>query len=240
MTFILPLLISALLFVAETAGPLGTYLSPLGTAGGVIIYIKEDNTVNVMYRCLTDRTHRAGPYRLRPGSGVNEYVIQDDSSPKSSLLDVMREDCPESVLDDGDLLSLSFTPGEDSLTTSLGNRSVTFEKVGSSFFITYVSGYLGLEIEVYVSEYVEVEVTVNCGDSEVTAILYFKPDESSDFPSQSVLYPEEIEYYDQFKDQLSTVCSVELSPNDFMTMDFINSTTAFTELGGEPLTLTAV
>ncbi|KAF4738497.1 hypothetical protein FOZ63_034011 [Perkinsus olseni] len=241
MPFILSLLISALLFVAEAAEPLGKYFALFETdSGGILIYINEDGTVNVIYRCLADRTFRAGPYSLRPGAGAHEYIIDEDSSPGSNLLDLMRERCPELVILDGDLLNLSFASDEKSLISSLGNERLSFQRVDNSFLIPYRSTYYGSEIEVYVSEFEEVEMTVKCGDSEVTAILLFVPDERSVFLSQYVLQPEEIEFHDQFRDELLTVCDIELWPNDFMTMAYVTSTTAYTEVEGERLTLSSV
>ncbi|KAF4701827.1 hypothetical protein FOZ62_017673, partial [Perkinsus olseni] len=209
-----------LLFVAAAAKPVGKYFVLFDRGPGILLYIKEDNTVNVMYRCLTDRTFLAGPYRLRHGSGANKYIIDDDSNPGSTLFDQMRKHCPDWVTFDGDLLELSFASDHNSLTTSVGTESVNFQRVDNSFLIPYYSAYLGLEIDVYVSEYEEVEVTVNCGDSRATAILFFKPDERSKFLSQYVLGPEELESYDQFKDELLTACGFELSPNDLKTMTF--------------------
>ncbi|KAF4717347.1 hypothetical protein FOZ63_027161 [Perkinsus olseni] len=238
MTFILSFIISALLFIAVNAAPVGKYLSYISTSAAMLIYIKEDDTVVVIFMCQSDKAAFAGPYPLLSGPGVNEYVIEDGSNPQSTLLDLAREHCPEKVFLPGDLHNISFVPDKNSLITSLGNRS-------DSFLILYRSTYADVGIEIYVSrsaysELAGVGVQMKCGDSEVTTILYFESDKRSNPSPQYVLMPGEIVYHDEFKDELSAVCGIDLSPDDFNTMVFDTSTTAFTQLKGERLPLTAL
>ncbi|KAF4681538.1 hypothetical protein FOZ60_011974 [Perkinsus olseni] len=245
MTFILSFIISALLFIAVSAAPVGKYLSYIGTSAAMLIYIKEDDTVVVIFMCQSDKAAFAGPYPLLSGPGVNEYVIGDGSNPQSTLLDLAREHCPEKVFLPGDLHNISFVPDKNSLITSLESRSDSFHKVDDSFLIPYRSTYADVDIEVYVSRSASplragVRVTMKCGDSEVIASLFFESDKRSNPSPRYVLPPEEIVYHDEFKNELSAVCGIDLSPDDFKTMVFDTSTTAFTELKGERLPLTAL
>ncbi|KAF4733187.1 hypothetical protein FOZ62_025690 [Perkinsus olseni] len=219
MTFILSFIISALLFIAVNAAPVGKYLSYIITSAAMLIYIKEDDTVVVIFMCQSDRAAFAGPYPLLSGPGVNEYVIEDGSNPQSTLLDLAREYCPEKVFLPGDLHNISFVPDKNSLITSLGNRS-------DSFLILYRSTYADVGIEIYVSRSAYSELAGS--------------DKRSNPSPQYVLMPGEIVYHDEFKDELSAVCGIDLSPDDFNTMVFDTSTTAFTQLKGERLPLTAL
>ncbi|KAF4685045.1 hypothetical protein FOZ60_006983 [Perkinsus olseni] len=209
MTFILSFIISALLFIAVSAAPVGKYLSYISTSAAMLIYIKEDDTVVVIFMCQSDKAAFAGPYPLLSGPGVNVYLIEDGSSSQSTLLDLAREHCPEKVFLPGDLHNISFVPDKNSLITSLGSRSDSFHKVDDSFLIPYRSTYADVDI-------------------------------ASNPSPRYVLPPEEIVYHDEFKNELSAVCGIDLSPDDFKTMVFDTSTTAFTELKGERLPLTAL
>ncbi|KAF4718267.1 hypothetical protein FOZ63_022870 [Perkinsus olseni] len=238
MTFILSFIISAILFIAVNATPVGKYFSELGTTGGILIYINEDSDVYVVYKCSTGITFGAGPYSLRSRPGG--YTIVDDSCSEESLLDLMRERCPEWLLLGGDLRELSFASDEKSLRTSLRGESVSFLRVDNRFLTLYYSTYLDLEVNAYVSEHGVVEVKVRCGLPVAGAVLKFKPDERSDVLSEYVLAPEGFKSYDTFKRRLSDLCGFELSPGDFETMAFVTPTTAYTQLGGRRLTLTAI
>ncbi|KAF4703144.1 hypothetical protein FOZ63_026106 [Perkinsus olseni] len=239
MAFILWWLVSVLLLITVGAAKFaGKYYVRSGSE--FTIYVKEDNSVHVIYRCLTPRVYLAGPYHLLSGSYENEYTIGDSSSPGSNVLDLMSQHCPDVGFVDGDLHKLNFTSDGDALTTSLRNFTTTFSRIDNSNLIPYYSTYFGLDIEWYVLEYDLVRVTVVCGAQEVTGVLLFEPDESRDPFAQFVIGPDGIEAYDEFKDGLLTVCGVELEAYDFMTMTYATPTTSFTELRGQRLTLTAI
>ncbi|KAF4721326.1 hypothetical protein FOZ63_022564 [Perkinsus olseni] len=251
MRFIISLLILALLqtlsvhglYSIEDANPVGKYFFRFPTGSALMTYIKEGNTVYVVYRCPNSGNSLAGPYSLRSAPGYNAYVIEDDLSPGRGLYDLIGNHCYDFVLEDGDLLNLTFNPDDDALTTSLVNKTISFARIHNSLLNPYYSTYLGLNIEFYVYEKEEVQVTVKCGASEVSAVLFFEPDRNH-HPLPLVRYvigPDQIGFYDRFKDEpVWTDCAVELSPNDFETMAYATPTTAYTELGGKRLTLTAL
>ncbi|KAF4658647.1 hypothetical protein FOZ61_005485 [Perkinsus olseni] len=239
MAFILWWLVSVLLLITVDAAKFaGKYYVRSGSE--FTIYVKEDNSVYVIYRCLTPRVYLAGPYQLRPGSGENEYTIGNSSSPGSNILDLMSQRCPDVGFVDGDLHKLNFTSEGDALTTSLRNFTTTVSRIDNSNLIPYNSTYFGLEIEWYVLESDSVKVTVVCGVQEVTGVLLFEPDGSRGSFAQFVIGWDGIEAYDEFKDGLLTVCGVELEAYDFMTVAYATPTTSFTELRGQRLTLTAI
>ncbi|KAF4726038.1 hypothetical protein FOZ63_022790, partial [Perkinsus olseni] len=99
------------------------------------------------------------------------------------------------------------------------NESVnSLPSVDNSWLTPYYSLYFSFCVE---------EVTVN---------LRFEPDARQP-ASAYVIGPEEIEVYNQFKEEFSAVYGFEISPDDFKTMTFVTPTTAYTQLAGQRLTL---
>ncbi|KAF4682853.1 hypothetical protein FOZ63_029741 [Perkinsus olseni] len=243
MAFIFASLISALLFITVEADPIGKYSGLLSQQDfAVVFYIKEDNTVYASYRC-SGVSFLVGPYRLRPGSGADEYSIFDVSSPGSALQDRIRGHCPDFVLLDGDLVDLSFASDERSLTFSSANETVTAVRVDNSGFTPYYATYQGLKIGFSAADYKYVTMKITCGDAEVNAYLqyepYFGPD-NTEALSKYVIISYAPWLYENIKSDLADVCGFELLPDDLKAIEYVTSTTAYTELGGERLTLTAI
>ncbi|KAF4685047.1 hypothetical protein FOZ60_006985 [Perkinsus olseni] len=246
MNFVLSLITSTLLFVAVNAAPVGKYYGSTVTGTRFIIYIKEDNTVRVMYSFPKTVYSRTRSYPLHPGRVADEYIIKDNLKHPSCLRG-LKGDC---VLDDGDLVNLRFAADEDSLTTSVGGRIVKFRRIDNSFIVPYYSTpNENLKIEWVMHRYktMVAHVTVNCTVRRLKSAGARNSLVNGEFPFQSKNYlspysmwPRPRKYYRDFKKELFTVCGIQLSPTDFKTITFATSTTAYTKFLGKRLTLTAL
>ncbi|KAF4683512.1 hypothetical protein FOZ60_009013 [Perkinsus olseni] len=126
------------------------------------------------------------------------------------------------------------------------NESVnSLPSVDNSWLTPYYSLYFSfcVEVDICVTEPKNVELMVRCraldpqpSEQEVTVNLRFEPDARQP-ASAYVIGPEEIEVYNQFKEEFSAVYGFEISPDDFKTMTFVTPTTAYTQLAGQRLTL---
>ncbi|KAF4663115.1 hypothetical protein FOZ61_001215 [Perkinsus olseni] len=240
MLLILGTIIFALLWPTN-AQAVGKYTHDAGRYW-VFVDIDEEKKMHLTLSCSGGKTFEAGPYNLTATRGYQEYMIDYDGSQDipSVLFDKIRKLCPDVLLFDSDLRTVTHTSG-DTLSIMLESMPVTVARMGLPLEAnTYQFSRGSMNVYIIIDEYRKATFTVKCGRYTVKA--EFRP--ARNYVSRPYLsydFSNEVgkESIEKFKERVSYKCSIPLHERDLSHLVVASPKTLFSELHWRRISLTA-
>ncbi|KAF4742541.1 hypothetical protein FOZ62_015411, partial [Perkinsus olseni] len=240
MLLLLGTLISSLLWPTN-AQSVGKYTHDAGRYW-VSVDIDEEKKMHLTIFCSGAKTFEAGPYDLTATRSYQEYMIDYAGSQDvpSVLFDKIRKICPDVLLFDSDLRTVTHTSG-DTLNLMLENMPVTVIRMGLPL-VTNTFQYNSDDMNVYIiiDKYARAEFVMKCGKYTVKGKFLAVRNYVS-HPYLAFDFTNEVgkESFNRFKERVVGKCRIPLYERDFSYVVVASPKTLFSELHGRRIRLTA-